>query len=464
VPHALLIDDDPGTLRALAEWVEQEAFSVSTAANLEQARAALDDSIPDLVVIDLHLPDGTGLELLEDLRDLPETQVLMVTGQGSINSAVEAMRGGVVDYLTKPVDLRRLRRILAGVHESSRLRREIDALRHELRSLGRFGEILGAAPAMQEVYDRIERVAPTDTTVLITGETGTGKEVAARTIHRLSRRAGKAFLPINCGAMPPNLIESEIFGHERGSFTGAEGRHPGIFERADKGTLFLDEITEMPRELQVKLLRVLETGEVTRIGGTQSKAVDVRVISATNRDPEEAIAAGKLRADLLYRLNVFPLPLPPLRDRGDDHVLLARGFLDALNRRSGLGKSFAAGALERLGGHSWPGNVRELKNVVERAFIMAGDVIHSDDIPLDARASYPTGRNRLTFEVGTSLAESERAMILATLSQLDGNKREAARVLGVSLKTLYNRLKEYAEDDPSRAAAPASRGSASPAS
>ncbi|MBZ0267490.1 sigma-54 dependent transcriptional regulator [bacterium] len=445
MPHALLIDDDPGTLSALAEWVQKELFSVATAGSLEEARIALEDTTPDLVVIDLHLPDGTGLELLEDLRDVPQTQVLMVTGQGSINSAVEAMRGGVVDYLTKPVDLPRLRRILAGVQQASQLRQEIGALRTELRSLGRFGEILGRAPAMQEIYDRIERVAPTDTTVLITGDTGTGKEVAARTIHRLSRRAGKAFLPINCGAMPPNLIESEIFGHERGSFTGAEGRHPGIFERADKGTLFLDEITEMPLELQVKLLRVLETSEVTRIGGTESKAVDVRVISATNRIPEEAILAGRLREDLLYRLNVFPVSLPPLRARGGDVQLLAQGFLDELNARADMAKRFGEGTAERLANHAWPGNVRELKNVVERAFIMAGDEILPEHVPLEVRDRGGSSRNRLTFEVGTSLSDSEKAIILATLEHHGGNKREAARVLGVSLKTLYNRLKDYGQ-------------------
>jgi DNA-binding NtrC family response regulator len=443
VPHALLIDDDAGSLRALAEWFEGEGYVVRTAGSLEQARALLGEPPPDIVVIDLYLPDGTGLELLDDLRNYPDAEVIVMTGQGSINSAVEAMRGGAIDYLTKPVDLTRLRRILLNVHKNLVLRQEIGALRDELRNLGRFGEILGGSPSMQAIYDQIERVAPTDTTVLITGETGTGKEVAARTIHRVSHRASRAFLPINCGAMPPNLIESEIFGHERGSFTGAEGRHPGIFERADQGTLFLDEITEMPLELQVKLLRVLETGEVTRIGGTKSKAVDVRVLSATNRDPDRAVAEGRLREDLLYRLNVFPLELPPLRRRADDVRLLAQGFLDRLNRRSGTMKRLTESAVDRLRGHPWPGNVRELKNVIERAFIMAAEEIGEEDLPLDRRTVVESDGQRLTFSVGTSLSESERALILATLDAHDGNKREAAKILGVSLKTLYNRLKEY---------------------
>ncbi|GJM44875.1 MAG: sigma-54-dependent Fis family transcriptional regulator [Gemmatimonadota bacterium] len=454
MPHALLIDDDPGSLRALAEWVEQEGFQVQTAETLEQARAALLSHEPDLAIIDLYLPDGTGLELLDDLKESPHIQVLVVTGQGSINSAVEAMRGGAVDYLTKPIEPPRLRRILMGVQKSLELRREIDALRGELRSLGRFGEILGGSQSMQTIYDQIERVAPTDTTVLITGETGTGKEVAARTIHRLSLRASKAFLPINCGAMPPNLIESEIFGHERGSFTGAEGRRQGIFERADGGTLFLDEITEMPLELQVKLLRVLETGEVTRIGGSASQKVDVRVISATNRAPNEAVASGKLREDLLYRLNVFPLELPPLRNRGEDVRLLAQGFLDELNRRSGTSKRMTDPAYDRLRHHLWPGNVRELKNVVERAFIMALEEIGPDDVPIGPRRhGAPEGEN-LTFEVGTSLEQSEKALIIATLKHHEGNKREAAKVLGVSLKTLYNRLKDYGNEEEEEAARP----------
>jgi DNA-binding NtrC family response regulator len=446
---ALLVDDDPASLRALAEWIEEEGFAVRTATTLEEARGRLEAPVPDVVLIDLYLPDGMGLELLEDLRELPDTDVVVITGQGSINSAVDAIRGGAVDYLTKPIDVARLRRILANVVRSADLRSQIDALRGELRSLGRFGEMLGASEAMQAVYDQIERVAPTDTTVLVTGETGTGKEVAARTIHRLSRRARQAFLPINCGAMTPTLIESELFGHEKGSFTGAEGRHPGIFERADGGTLFLDEITEMPLELQVKLLRVLETGEVTRIGGTQPKSVNVRLISATNRDPSRAVAEGKLREDLLYRLNVFPIEMPPLRARGDDVDLLAASFVDVLNRRQGLQKRLGPEAVERLRAHPWPGNVRELKNVLERAFIMARERIEASDIPLDRRgpSPQPADGKRLLFEVGTSLQQSEKALILATLAHHGGNKREAAETLGVSLKTLYNRLKEYGADE-----------------
>jgi len=450
MPYALLVDDDPGGLRSLARWVETEGFEVRTADSLEAARAVLDGQPPDVVLLDLYLPDGTGLDLLEDLRGVPDTEVVFMTGQGSIRSAVDAMRGGAVDYLTKPVDLDRLRKILGHVGRNADLRREIDTLRGELRRLGRFGRIIGASAAMQIVYDRIERVAPTDTTILITGETGTGKEVAAHTLHELSRRSKKAFLPINCGAIAPTLIESEFFGHEKGSFTGAQERRPGIFERADGGTLFLDEITEMPTELQVKLLRVLEAGEVTRIGGSSAKGVDVRLISASNRDPEEAVAEGKLREDLLYRLNVFPVELPPLRSRDEDVGLLAQAFLDQLNVDQDLPKRFSPEALAQLARHDWPGNVRELKNTVERAWIMGGETIQAEDVPLGRRSRISREGKRVTVDVGTSLDESEKALILATLQQLGGNKREAAAMLGVSLKTLYNRLKEYELEAASR--------------
>ena len=285
-------------------------------------------------------------------------------------------------------------------------------------------------------------MAPTDASVFVLGETGTGKELVARTIHEMSRRHKQAFVPINCGAVSPNLIESELFGHERGSFTGALRSHRGHFERAHEGTLFLDEITEMPIDLQVKLLRVLETGVVLRVGGSEHVCVDVRVVAATNRPPEQAVAAGKLREDLFYRLNVFPLELPPLREREDDLVLLADHFLDELNRQcADPPKSFTRAALERLRGHAWPGNVRELRNVVQRAFILAPNDISVDALPLGV-AEERLG-NTLAIRVGTPIEEAERRLILATLEQCCGDKRKAAEALRISLKTLYNRLHSY---------------------
>ena len=430
MPLTLLVDDDPESLRALADLVQRAGFETTTAATLSEAREALVHPVPDLVVIDLHLPDGTGLELVDDLRDHPDTEVVVVTGQGSIHTAVEAIRSGAVDYLTKPIDFTRLRKILANVERSVALRKEVDTLRTELRNLGRFGAFVGSSTAMQSVYDQIERVAPTDSTVLVTGETGTGKELAARTVHQLSRRSRQPFLPVNCGAVPPNLIESEIFGHERGSFTGAAARHAGMFERADGGTLFLDEITEMPIELQVKLLRIIETGEVLRVGGTRPLKVDVRVVAASNRTLDQAVAEGRLREDLLYRLMVFPIRLPPLRERVSDIELLASGFLADLNGSSSNPKYFAPATVEMLRRHHWPGNVRELRNVVERAFILATDVIEPECLPFQ---DLPSGRqegNALTFEIGTSIEETERRMIVATLAHLEGDKRKAGLLRG----------------------------------
>jgi DNA-binding NtrC family response regulator len=298
---------------------------------------------------------------------------------------------------------------------------------------------------MLAVYEMMKRVAPTDASVFLVGESGTGKDLAAQTLHLLSRRSKAPFLPLNCGAISPTLIESELFGHERGSFTGAQRRHKGYFERSHMGTLFLDEISEMPIELQVKLLRVLETGELMRIGGDQSVEVDVRVIAATNRDPQKAVQEGKLREDLLYRLQVFPIHMPPLNERGDDVQLLADYFLGQLNERQGAAKAFTEDAMERFRGHSWPGNVRELKNVIHRAFIMADQEITPRCLPRELGGDAGSIRS-LNFQVGASIEEVERRLITATLEAHGGNKRKTAEVLGVSLKTLYNRLNAYREE------------------
>ncbi len=298
---------------------------------------------------------------------------------------------------------------------------------------------------MQHVYSLIQRVAPTDASVFVTGESGTGKELVAQTIHEMSARRARPCIAVNCGSLSPTLIESELFGHEKGSFTGADRRRLGYFERADGGTLFLDEITEMPLDLQVKLLRVLEVGAVTRVGATEATRVDVRILAASNRDPAEAVAQNALREDLFYRLNVFPIHLPPLRERGADVSLLAQHFLDQVNARQGSAKRFAPGALAAMQAAAWAGNVRELKNVVERAAILADDLIDRDDFPTLKRADLIPERDEslLRVKVGSPLAEVERRLILATLDALGGNKSRAAETLGVSLKTLYNRLNMY---------------------
>src|SRR5579862_4211154 len=423
MPHALVVEDDPNSLSALAEVVELEGFTTASAGTLASARAHFDEQVPDLVLIDLMLPDGSGIDLLKDPPGGVTTEVVVITGHASVDTAVQALRTGATDYLTKPVDIARLRTILTNVKRTRELKDEIGMLRDELRSLGRFGPMIGASAPMGKVYDLISRVAPTDATVLIAGESGTGKELAAQTVHQLSRRRKAPFLPINCGAVSPNLIESELFGHERGSFTGAERTHKGHFERASGGTIFLDEITEMPMELQVKLLRVLETGTLMRVGGTQTIASEVRVICATNREPEKAVTDGKLREDLYHRLNVFPIRLPPLRERGTDIEQLAQFFLDELNRIEGTSKTFSRDALVRLYQHSWPGNVRELKNYVQRAYIMADDVIECDVAVSDPMPKAEAGTT-IMIHVGTPLEEVERRVTLATLAYCGHVKRK----------------------------------------
>lgn len=444
MPHALIVDDDAETRSALTELIAAEGFTIDAAADMREARIHLVRRTPDVVLTDLKLPDGTGLDLFQEFEPSDAVELVVMTGHASVDSAVDALRQGAADYLVKPVNFQRLQMILDRVPRTGDLKAEIGLLRGELRRFGRFGRMLGNSSAMQTLYDQIARVAPTGATVLLVGESGTGKELAAQSIHDMSLRRKQAFLPVNCGAISPNLIESEMFGHERGSFTGADRLHRGYFERADGGTLFLDEITEMPMELQVKLLRVLETGFFMRVGTNKEISADVRVIAATNRDPEEAVAEGRLRADLYHRLNVFPLHLPALRERGDDVRLLAQSFLDELNEQHGSQKRFSPQALDVLSTHSWPGNVRELRNYVQRAYIMAEEnSIETASVPLHISPARATTGSMLMVPVGTSLAEADRQIILATLEQCGGVKKRAAEILGISLKTLYNRLEEY---------------------
>src|SRR3954471_13142545 len=444
MPHLLIVDDDPEALEWLTELAKGEGCTVSAADSLRAARIHMSRLQPDVLLTDLQLPDGRGVDLVSDIESRDSTELVMITGHASVESAVEALRLGATDYLVKPVDVERLKAILRRVPRAGELRQEIGELRDELRKLGRFGHILGSSPPMQKLYDQLGRVAPTSATVLVVGESGTGKELVAQTLHDLSRRKKAPFLPLNCGAVSPQLIESELFGHEKGSFTGADRQHKGYFERANGGTLFLDEITEIPQELQVKLLRVLETGAFMRVGTTTPISSDVRILAATNRSPEGAVADGKLREDLYHRLNVFPIAMPPLRDRTSDIELLAQHFLDVLNKQEGTSKSFTPAAIAALYVHSWPGNVRELKNYVQRAFILADDVIDADLAPTTVTA--PEAVPLLTVRVGTTLDEVERRLIEATLAEC-GSKRKAADMLGISLKTLYNRLAAYKADE-----------------
>lgn len=471
MPHVLIVDDDANSLAGLRELVVAEGFTTSTAATLKDARIMLCHQRPDVVLIDLMLPDGNGTELFKDLEGRENMEVILVTGHASIETAVEALRLGASDYLVKPVNIKRLKAILSRVPGNEELKAEIGSLRDQLRELGKFGKIVGASSAMQSLYNQLARVAPTSANVFLIGESGTGKELAAQTVHELSRRHRSTFLPVNCGAISPHLIESEIFGHEKGSFTGADRQHKGYFERATGGTLFLDEITEMPIEMQVKLLRVLETGMFNRIGSDRQIETDIRLIAATNRDPEAAVSEGKLREDLFHRLNVFPVLLPPLRDRQEDVILLATRFLEDLNRQENTHKVFSREVAESLKAYDWPGNVRELKNFVQRAFILSDTIIDTQRTPSTrqrdlalaasvAEQSEPplqtpnisaekeigissSEKLELQIPIGTSLAEVVKQTVLTTLDHCGGVKKTTADMLGISLKTLYNRLVEY---------------------
>ncbi len=445
--HALIVDDDFDSADMLAELVAARGFTAQTANSLREARGRIALQMPDLILLDLQLPDGSGMELCRDAELQEKAEIVLITGHASLETSLEALRLGAADYLIKPIQLKQLEGILSRVMPPATLNAELADLASGVDSSGRFGKMVGVSPEMRRVYEQVTRVAGTAVSVFVTGESGTGKEVLAQTIHELSRRRKQPFLAVNCGALSPNLIESELFGHEKGSFTGAVRQHRGFFEQAHGGTLLLDEITEMPLELQVKLLRVLETGSFLRVGSSQPAQSDVRIIAATNRQPQRALADGKLREDLLYRLNVFPIFLPPLRERADDIELLAEHFLKEIGDQEGVSRSLSEGALRRMQAYHWPGNVRELRNAVQRAWVMStGSTISEEWLPLQPSIAMTPAGNVLTVRIGSPLADVERELILATLGHFKGHKEKTAAALGVSLKTLYNRLKEYGRE------------------
>ena len=450
--HALVVDDDADAAEMMAALIAAEGFSVAVARSLADARRQIAFHSPDVVLLDIQLPDGSGLALIDEIKVVPNAEVVLITGYTSVQTSVQALRLGASDYLTKPLSAAQLSSVLSRLKRPSTLNADAGKMHESLELTGNFGLLWGRSAPMRRVYEQILRVSGTAVTVFVTGESGTGKELVARTVHDLSRRRGRPFLAVNCGAISPNLIESEIFGHEKGSFTGAERQHHGFFERASGGTLFLDEITEMPLELQVKLLRVLETGTFMRVGSTQLQQTEVRIVAASNRDPMQAVAIGKLREDLLYRLNVFPIHMPALREHADDVPLIASHFLDGIARREGHVKRYAPQALARLAAYRWPGNVRELRNIVHRAYVMTPEETIVDAcLPHAAESALPApngGVPTLRIEVGTSLAEIERMFTLATFEHYGRQRERTAAALGVSLKTLYNRLKEYSTVPP----------------
>jgi DNA-binding NtrC family response regulator len=389
------------------------------------------------------MPRMDGLALLRALQQQgADVTTLLLTAQGTVETAVEAMKEGAYDYLTKPIDIQRLKILLDKIVERLETMREVKALRRQLREHGSFGTLIGNAPEMRKIYQIIEQAAPTGASVLITGESGTGKELVAQTIHQLSPRASFPFVAINCAAIPETLLESEIFGHEKGAFTGAADRRQGCFELADRGTLFLDEIGEMTPATQVKLLRVLQERKFRRLGGRTEQSVDVRVIAATNVDPEEAVKQAKLREDLFYRLNVFAFRLPTLRERKEDLPLLTQAFINEFNIRN---QKNIAGvdqqAMRLIEQYAWPGNVRELRNVIERATILSsGPFIEVKHLPAALAADPPPEHQpQVALGPGTTV-EEERRLIMMTLEHTRDNKTRAAEILGISLKTLHNKL------------------------
>jgi DNA-binding NtrC family response regulator len=454
----LIVEDEPNALMGLAELVSGWGYRTETARDgIEGWDKALAWD-PAIIVTDLKMPRMDGLALLTKLTEEgsginANVAVVVLTAMGSIQLAVDAMKLGAYDFLQKPVDATRLRTILANATRQRDTEIELEVARRRLVETGVLGSMVGVSKQMREIFGLIEQIAPSNVSVLITGESGTGKELVARTLHDLSPRKKSPFVAVNCAAIPETLIESELFGHEKGAFTGAAERRAGCFELASGGTLLLDELGEMPAATQAKLLRVLEERKFRRLGGRSEQEVDVRVLAATNRDPDEAVAQGHLRADLFYRLNVFNVHMPPLRDHLEDIPAMAEAMLMEMNKKHGRKVSgVAASMLDRMVSYNWPGNAREMRNTIERAVILC-----PDGYPLDAGhlstsfakaqalAANTFDANVVPIRVGTTVDEAERQLILRTLESTGQNKTRAAEILAISLKTLHNKLKEYSQ-------------------
>ncbi|MEW5740326.1 MAG: sigma-54 dependent transcriptional regulator [Myxococcota bacterium] len=446
----LIVDDERNARDALKTLLTDEGYEVREASDGEEGLEALAEFRPDAVLCDVRMPKMDGLTLLKRAReDGHEALFIMMTAFGSIETAVEAMRRGAEDYLTKPLDVGAVTARLEKALEKRQLVRDNQMLRERIREKYQFTNIVGDSAELQAVFDVVKRAAPTRATVLILGESGTGKELIAQAIHEESPRRSKPFVKVNCAALSETLLESELFGHEKGSFTGAVGRREGRFELADGGTLFLDEIGDISPGLQVKLLRVLQQREFERVGGTTTLKVDVRVVAATNKDLGAEVKNGRFREDLYYRLNVVSVTLPPLRKRKSDIPALVAHFIERYSELHGKEvRGLAPGTLNALLSYDWPGNVRELGNVVERAVVLArGTELTGDDLPPTLRGPRPRDRSPDTLIPGATLYEIEREAILRTLEMVDGSTSRAADVLGISVRKIQYRLKEYAQQD-----------------
>jgi DNA-binding NtrC family response regulator len=447
--RVLIVEDEENARKGYEQLLQRWGCEVLSVGSAEDALAKFGSFQPDTLIADVELPGMNGLDLLGHLgNELTDVPAIIITGKGSEERAVAAIEAGAFWYIEKPLKGPVLRALLDRALGKARDARQLVVLQRQLREAGRLGDLVGASRPMQEVMRIVEMAAPSSASVLITGETGSGKEIVARTVHKLSPRAGGPFVAINCSAIPESLMESEIFGHERGAFTGAAERRIGCFELADGGTLLLDEIGEMPAPTQAKLLRVLEDRKVRRLGSKTETPVDVRVVAATNKDPEQAVSSGHLRQDLYFRLNVFHINLPPLREHKEDIPLLAEHILRDINvKHSKTVKGVGAEVMDIFMSHTWPGNIRELRNVLERSAIMCErDLITRSCLPGEfgkSQAKSPSDLGAIKFPIGTTVDAMERELILQTLAATGNNKTRAAELLGISLKTLHNKLKEY---------------------
>lgn len=441
----LVVDDEINIRGALVTLLEKKRYQVRGARTGEEALEQLETAAADLVLTDLKMPGMGGMEFLRRLKQKwPDTEVLVMTAYGSIDTAIEAMRCGAYDYLTKPIDRERFPLAVEKALERRALAFENKQLKDRLETRTRFDHMVGESEPMQGVYSLVEMVADSDVTVLLMGESGTGKELVARAIHHKSHRADGPFVTLNCGALPENLFESELFGYEKGAFTGATTNKMGRFELADGGTLLLDEVGELSLKSQVDFLRVLETKEFRRLGGTKIVKVDTRIVAATNRNLQEAVKRGDFREDLYYRLNVVPIRLPPLRERGDDIPLLADRFLDEFSAQHHREpKEISREAMRLLRLYAWPGNIRQLRNLLERMVVTLKDpLIQPEHLPEEIRASREDART-MVVSLGSSLKEIEREAIRRTLAEVTNHREKAAKLLGISLRALQYKIKEY---------------------
>lgn len=442
--YAIVVDDDPNTTSALSRIVKSQGYKVDIANCVESAKKLYTNKKPNLMIVDVMLPDGNGVELIQELQSDPTVKFVCISGHASIKIVIDAFKANAIDFLEKPFDIREIRNLLkkiATTHSSKH-----STSKHTETSADDYPKLIGQSPVISEIKNTISQIAKSNASVFLTGESGVGKEVVAQLIHQYSKRPG-SYVAVNCGAITTELAASELFGHEKGSFTGANNRHIGHFENANGGTILLDEITEMPVETQVHLLRVLESSKLRRVGGKDEIKIDVRVLAASNRSLEKALKEGKLREDLYFRLAEFPIDIPPLRERGQDVLLIADHILNNLNSAQSCGKNFTAEAKKELLKYTWPGNVRELKNVIHRAFLQSANDIDSKNIStqngneLSADSAMPAVNT--TGMIGKTFWEIERELIFATLEHHDGDKEQTAKTLGISLKTLYNRLHAY---------------------